>query len=238
MLETTTIPSLVQASFTVGYVSMGGAALFFLAARRRVAPPYRAALALSGFIAGIAAMHHCAMAGAYAPGMAYPTAYRYIDWMLTTPLMLMVFPALVEHRGQRLVALLLPLNILMLVAGYLGESGLAPWLCLAVGVAAWTGILAVLWGAVFPTAAALDGTTRRMVRALCTLVTGGWAIYPLGYAARAADPGLVDLVQLVYNGGDMVNKIGCGAVVYCLAATKPVGVEKGVPQHGTLHLKA
>ena len=62
---------------------------------------------------------------------------------------------------------------------------------------------------------------------LCKFVLIGWAIYPLGYMVGTADGmwysfmgGLSLEMDLIYNVGDAINKIGFGLVVYNLAVSK------------------
>ncbi|MGY8948181.1 MAG: bacteriorhodopsin, partial [Flavobacteriales bacterium] len=59
---------------------------------------------------------------------------------------------------------------------------------------------------------------------LCWFVLVGWAIYPIGYMAGTADGQWYSFVgdlglnmDIIYNIGDAVNKIGFGLVVYQLA---------------------
>ena len=60
---------------------------------------------------------------------------------------------------------------------------------------------------------------------LCKFVLIGWAIYPLGYMAGTAGWygaegqlfGLDVAMDVIYNIGDAINKIGFGLVVYNLA---------------------
>jgi len=56
---------------------------------------------------------------------------------------------------------------------------------------------------------------------LCWFVLVGWAIYPIGY--MAGTPGWYESLfgglnlDVVYNIGDAINKIGFGLVIYNLA---------------------
>ena len=58
-------------------------------------------------------------------------------------------------------------------------------------------------------------------KTLCWFVLVGWAIYPIGY--MAGTPGWYEglfgglSMDVVYNIGDAINKIGFGLVVYNLA---------------------
>ena len=61
---------------------------------------------------------------------------------------------------------------------------------------------------------------------MCKFVLIGWAIYPLGYMAGTAGWygaegvlfGMSLDMDVIYNIGDAINKIGFGLVVYSLAA--------------------
>ncbi len=58
-------------------------------------------------------------------------------------------------------------------------------------------------------------------KTLCWFVLVGWAIYPLGY--MAGTPGWYESIfgglsmDVIYNIGDAINKIGFGLVIYNLA---------------------
>ena len=65
------------------------------------------------------------------------------------------------------------------------------------------------------------GSVLKAHKALCWFVLVGWAIYPLGYMAGTPGwygglNGLLDM-DVIYNIGDAVNKIGFGLVIYNLA---------------------
>ena len=70
-------------------------------------------------------------------------------------------------------------------------------------------------------AEAAGGSVLAAHKTLCWFVLVGWAIYPLGY--MAGTPGWYDglngmfNMDIIYNIGDAVNKIGFGLVVYNLA---------------------
>ena len=63
----------------------------------------------------------------------------------------------------------------------------------------------------------------KAVRTLAWFVLVGWAIYPIGYIA-GTEGGLFGAkilegvsLDVVYNIGDAINKIGFGLVIYALA---------------------
>ena len=71
---------------------------------------------------------------------------------------------------------------------------------------------------------AAGGAVLSAHKTLCWFVLVGWAIYPIGY--MAGTPGWYDSIfgglnlDVVYNIGDVINKIGFGLVVYSLAVAK------------------
>jgi bacteriorhodopsin len=63
------------------------------------------------------------------------------------------------------------------------------------------------------------GAVLKAHKTLCWFVLVGWAIYPLGYMAGTEGwyDGIANLglnMDVIYNIGDAVNKIGFGLVVY------------------------
>ena len=70
------------------------------------------------------------------------------------------------------------------------------------------------------------GATASAHMMLCKFVLIGWAIYPIGYMAGTDGwysgifSGLAGQMDVIYNVGDAINKIGFGLVVYNLAVSK------------------
>ena len=85
-------------------------------------------------------------------------------------------------------------------------------------------IVWLVWkGEVATLAANAGGKVQTAVKALGWFVLVGWAIYPIGYIA-GTEGGLFGVkvleglsMDLVYNIGDAINKIGFGLVIYALA---------------------
>ena len=70
--------------------------------------------------------------------------------------------------------------------------------------------------------------------ALCWFVLVGWAIYPIGYMTIETDGFLRSTglnLDLIYNIGDAINKIGFGLVIYGLAInSKKASVSSSQPE--------
>ena len=82
-------------TFFLGYIAMGAAFVFFIVERNNVAPQYKTTMTISALIVGIAAFHYYYMRGVYADYGTVSIEYRYMDWIITVPLMALKFPSLV-----------------------------------------------------------------------------------------------------------------------------------------------
>jgi bacteriorhodopsin len=233
------VQNLVNYTFNASFLAFAGSAIFFLCSKDLVHKRYRVNMVVSGVIAAIAAYMYYAMKSVYLAGHTFPTEMRYIDWVVTTPLMLIQFSLLLGFRAKStLVWKVLLCDIIMIVAGYLGESqGLGRiadqrrWLFFSVGMTAWLGIVLYLYRGIIEQAKLEDVFVKRSIFTLTKFVTFGWLLYPIGYVLRAAQPESGDICQLAYNVGDLINKVGFGAVIYisgaaALAASEASGISE------------
>ena len=161
------------------------------------------------------------------------TAYRYVDWILTVPLMCVEFYLILKPSGasKGLLWKLIWLSTVMLVTGYLGEAGIGPldaqlW-GLVSGIAYFAIVAEIFRGDASKLAKSAGGNVESAHNMLCKFVLIGWAIYPIGYMIGTADGAWYSFMgnigvemDLVYNIGDAINKIGFGLVVYNLAVSK------------------
>ena len=229
----------VAFTFFIGYMAMAAAAVFFLFERSTVADKWKTSLLISGMITGIAAVHYYYMRDFYIMSKTTPIALRYIDWTLTVPLMVVEFYLLVRAAGAK-VALLWKLvlaALVMLVCGYVGEAftdGSMGYSALW-GTLSTVGYLYILYSAWMGEVAQLAAKSESVavqkgVRALAWFILVGWAIYPIGYMAMPGGllgPDGAGLLRpsdldLIYNVGDAINKIGFGLVVYGIARSESV----------------
>ncbi|MDA8788222.1 bacteriorhodopsin-like [Schleiferiaceae bacterium] len=220
----------VSFTFFTGYMAMFASAVFFFFERGRVADEWKSSLLVSGLITGIAAVHYYYMRDYYQATGETPIALRYIDWTLTVPLMCVEFYLITKKAGgtSALLWKLILASVAMLVLGYIGEAFYADqtqsWVWGALSGAAYFYIVWMVWkGDVAQLASNAGGNVKKAVDALMKFVVIGWAIYPIGYIA-GTEGGLFGMrvlegldMDLVYNIGDAVNKIGFGLVIYALA---------------------
>jgi bacteriorhodopsin len=100
LMLTTGQYSLVYNMLSLTIAAMGAATVFFFLVRGSVLPKYRPALIVSGLVTLIACYHYFRIfnswegayvlgAMGYGPsGQPFNDAYRYVDWLLTVPLLL------------------------------------------------------------------------------------------------------------------------------------------------------
>jgi len=219
-------------TFFIGSMAMSAAAVFFFMQMYNVDGKWRTSMLVSGLITFIAAVHYFYMRDFWATYQASPTEFRYIDWILTVPLMCVEFYLILKKQGasQGLLWRLIAASLAMLVLGYIGEAiypdQAVSWVWGALSGAAYFYILyLVMFGEVAQLAANAGGAIKKANTALAWFVLVGWAIYPIGYILGtkgglfgiAFTEQVVGPMDLIYNIGDAINKIGFGLVIYTLA---------------------
>ena len=217
--------------FFVGYISRGAAFVFFMAERNSVAPQYRTTMTISALIVGIAAFHYYYMRGVYADYGTVSIEYRYMDWIITVPLMALKFPSLVgkeaitddKFLGLGFTGICFTGALIMIGFGYLGESGaIDGMLGLILGGVGWAMII-VATGTPWSSGKGVDNSKIApelmwSTNALRWFICVGWVIYPIGYlfnpTAGVSDAVSAELMAVLYNIADMINKIGFGVVAW------------------------
>ena len=213
-------------TFFVGCMAMMAASAFFFLSMNSYDRKWRTSILVSGLITFIAAVHYWYMRDYWAVNAESPTFFRYVDWILTVPLMCVEFYLILKVAGAKkaLMWKLILLSVIMLVTGYLGEAVYrdAAWLWGLISGIAYFAIVYEIWlGSAKKLATAAGGEVLKAHKMLCWFVLVGWAIYPIGY--MAGTPGWYEgifgglAMDVVYNIGDAINKIGFGLVVYNLA---------------------
>ena len=218
---------LVSFTFFIGTMAMMAASVFFFLSLDAGGGKWRTSMLVSGLITFIAAVHYYYMRDANVSG-ADVTFFRYVDWILTVPLMCVEFYLILAKAGatKKLMWQLIGLSTVMLVAGYIGETGDQPVVWGTISGVAYFYMVYMLWlGEAKSLAEKAGGAVLEAHNALCWFVLVGWSIYPIGYMIGTDGwYDFVDVIPLdmdvVYNIGDAINKIGFGLVIYNLAVSK------------------
>ncbi len=216
----------VAISFGLISMAMVAATAFFFLERDRVAAKWKTSLTVAGLVTGIAAWHYFYMRGVWVATGDSPTVLRYIDWLITVPLQIVEFYVILAAMtavASSLFWRLLIASIIMLVFGYMGETGaMNVTLAFVIGMAGWLYIIYEVFAGEASKASAGSGNAagQTAFNALRLIVTVGWAIYPIGYAVGYFGGGVdAGSLNLIYNLADFVNKIAFGMAIYVAAVS-------------------
>jgi sensory rhodopsin len=223
----------VAFTFFIGTMAMMAASVFFFFELNNTPQKWRTSVLVSGLITFIAAVHYYYMRGYSLATNESPTFFRYVDWILTVPLMCVEFYLITKKAGAKIGLLwkLIFASLVMLVTGYFGETVYATQSVLwgVISGAAYFYIAYLIWfGDVAKLAQTAGPQVAKATRILAWFVLVGWSIYPLGYIL-GTDGGLFGMklvsdkaaaqhaMDIVYNIADAINKIGFGLVIYALS---------------------
>ena len=220
----------VGISFWVISMALVAATAFFFLEIQRVSGKWKTSLTVSGLVTLVAATHYFYMRDVWVETGSTPTVYRYIDWLITVPLLMVEFylilAAITKVPGGVFWRLMIG-TIVMLVGGFLGENGtMGAWPGFIVGMLGWLYILREIFageaGKISATSA--PASVQSAFSLMRWIVTIGWAIYPLGYFLgylTGSDPSeSADMLNVVYNFADVVNKIAFGVIIWTVAVAE------------------
>ncbi|XZE19102.1 bacteriorhodopsin-like [Pirellulaceae bacterium SH449] len=249
--------TIVDNIFSMTVATMGAAALFFFLSRSSVDEAYRPALMVSGIVVSIACYHYfmirhswqdaytLADGGYKGTGAAFNDFYRYADWILTVPLLMVELIAVMRLEAGKARSLLTRLVIaaaLMIALGYPGEVISSPegWTTRviwgALSSVPFFYILYVLWTELTKSLDTQPVAARKLIELARLVLLLTWAVYPIAYAlggtmtaleakaGGAVDAGGIVGLQVGYAIADMTAKAGFGLLIYFIARAKSQGV--------------
>jgi len=211
---------------------MAAGALFFWMERSTVKASWQTSLTVAALVCFVAFWHYMYMRDVWVATGESPTVYRYIDWLVTVPMQIVEFYLILAACTAVSLGVfwkLLAGSLVMLLGGYLGETGVVSAMVgFVVGMAGWVFIIYYIF--VGEAAQIKDSAgNENLVMAfdgIKWIVTIGWAIYPigyfLGYLGGGVDSGSLNTI---YNLADLVNKFLFGLVIWH-AAMRDSGVTK------------
>jgi bacteriorhodopsin len=235
--------SLVYNMLSFCIASMVFSGLFFIIAKDRIAPQYRMSVILSTIVVSIAGYHYFRIFGSWeaayvieganyvASGKPFNDAYRYMDWLLTVPLLvveLLLLCSVAAEKKEGLIFNTVVATVLMLVFGYLGETSGGSSLTDSRGIYGFLStipfvyIVWVLWNEVSVAMADKEGHLKVLYRNIRFLLIFTWGYYPIVYMA----PFIMDAasatvnVQVGYTIADVAAKAGYGCLIYAIAKAK------------------
>ena len=233
--------NLVYNAFSFAIATMLAAALFFFNVRGQVGQKYQLALIVSALVVSIAGYHYYRIFGSWEAayslqngnyvltGAPFNDAYRYVDWLLTVPLLLVETVAVLALPGMEARPLLIKLvvaAILMIATGYPGEISTdlntrIVWG--AVSTVPFIYILYILWIELSKSLLRQPEGVQTLVKNMRLLLLFSWGVYPIAYllpmlgiSGATADVG----VQIGYTIADVLAKPIFGLLVFAIALEK------------------
>lgn len=245
-------------------------AIFLIAVQPRVLARYRQALVISAIVCGIAAYHYFRIfesfkaafvtdaqggRGTYvqAAGESFNEGYRYVDWLLTVPLLLtelIVVLALARKLQTSLLYRLIPASALMIALGYPGEISSDDGVRNIFGLLSTIPFLYILYVLFVELTHSLDRqpeAVRQTVSRMRILLLATWGVYPIAYIIPlyASDLGATAWVakQGGYSIADILAKVLYGLLIYKIARLKSFSDDpefrlqegESAEQHGLPH---
>ena len=246
------VPELSSGQFDTVYnllslaiASLGAAALYLLLSQRRVQPQYRNAIVVSAMVCIIATYHYVRIFnnfkesyvtdaqggnGVYTlTNIPFNEAYRYVDWFLTVPLLLVetvAVLALAKAVAKPLLTKLVLASAAMIALGYPGEIATSNGTRLLWGTLSTIPFLYLLYVLFVELSKSLDRQpveVRSTVSKLRIMLVGLWGVYPIAYLfpVFGFDGGTPFVLrQAGYSIADILAKAAFGLVIYKIARVK------------------
>jgi bacteriorhodopsin len=232
--------STVYNMLSLGLASMLFTSIFLFIGRDRVLPRYRMAVMVSATVTAIAAYHYFrifdsfshAFGGAEANPYMYNVGYRYVDWLLTVPLLLVetvAVLALARSAQSSMLKRLVPAAGAMILLGYPGDAkldlfGLSGMVWGVLSCIPFVYILYVLFVELSKSLERQSEAVRSKVQTLRVLLVLSWMVYPITYFIAQNSSGF-DAASFVnrevgYTIADVTAKCVFGLIIFTIARIK------------------
>ncbi|WP_430431011.1 bacteriorhodopsin-like [Oceanicaulis sp.] len=228
-------------SFTIA--TMAAATLFFWIGRSQVAPAYKTALTITGLVTFIAGYHYFRMFESWSDaytvtngvvevtGARFVAEYRYVDWLLTVPLLLIELILVMRLTRSETVSKSITLGgaaALMIVLGYPGEvsGGIdgTRFLWGALSMIPFLYIVYTLFVGLSKAIESQPASVRGLVSLARYVTVFSWFFYPIVYFAPFVLPvdggGATTIIEVGYTIADIVAKAGFGVLIFLIAVRK------------------
>jgi bacteriorhodopsin len=239
--------NLIYNTFSFTFAIMAAATAFFWLCRNQVLKHYKIAVTITGLVTFIAAYHYMQIfisfreaftlkdGAVMATGYEFNDAYRYVDWLLTVPLLLieliLVMHLSIEETIRKSTHLALA-AALMIVLGYPGEISTdagTRWLWWSLAMIPFIYIVYHLFFGLRSSINQQPEQVRNLISKACVLLVIAWCFYPIvftlpmiGLEGSNASTG----VQVGYSIADIVAKAVFGLLIFTIARRKSAVEQK------------
>ncbi|MBM3383449.1 MAG: xanthorhodopsin [Betaproteobacteria bacterium] len=240
--------SLIYNAFSFALAAMGAATLFLWFGRSQVSDHYKTAVTISGLVCAIATYHYLRIfeswEAAYqvkdgvlsATGVAFNDAYRYVDWLLTVPLLLVELVLVMRLSREETASKAKKLGFaaaLMIILGYPGEIAAdvptrALW-----GTLSALPFLYIIWELYRGLGESIErqpANVRELIKKARLLTLASWGFYPIVFMApyiNISGGTAQTTIQVGYTIADLVAKAVFGIVIWMIAVQKSEAEKSG-----------
>lgn len=235
--------NLVYNVFSFGLVSMLACTIYTLVSQQRVLAKYRNALVMSSMVTFIAGYHYLRIFDSFKHASeggkvlldgsqnSFNEAYRYVDWLLTVPLLLVevvAVLALAKEVSRSLITRLVPASAAMIALGYPGEISSDQNTQVMYGVLSTLPFIYILYVLFVELGKSLErqpAGVAETVGRLRLLLIATWGVYPIAYifniVGDASSSSFVT-VQVGYTVADVLAKCVFGLTILKIARMKSI----------------
>ena len=222
------------------------AAIFFLLKRQEVLPRYRTAITLLGMVSVAATCNYLRLllswreafqvvnGAVVQTGVPYDDIYRYADWLLTVPMLLIALVLVLDlplRQARTRSTILGLLAVEMIVLGYPGQIATTmttKWTWWIAAMVPFLIIIQQLYGSMSAAIRAEPTEARRLISIarLVTVVT--WSVYPVLYLLPTLFPAgssAIVATQIGYAAADTTAKAFYGLIICRVAQSKSTNTE-------------
>jgi len=245
---------LVYNALSFGIAGMGCATIFFWLQLPNVNKNYRTALIITGLVTAIATYHYVRIFnswcdafevknsnggdyGVTVSGAPFNDAYRYVDWLLTVPLLLIELILVMKLPKHETVELSWKLGVasaVMVALGYPGEIQddlLVRWIWWALAMVPFSYVVMTLVGGLNEATDKQPESVKGLVVTARYLTVVSWLTYPFVYIIK--NIGLAGAVattyeQVGYSIADVVAKAVFGVLIWAIASGKSSEEDSGL----------
>jgi len=214
---------------------------------------YKSALIITGLVTFIAAYHYMRIFNSWTEayewnsdgtlavtGKPFNDAYRYMDWLLTVPLLLIEIILVMKLDEAETTSKAITLGVssaLMIILGYPGESITDPallgdrWLYWALAMVPFLYIVyTLLVGLSAATASETDPKVAGLIKMAQWATVISWCTYPIVYVfpmLGVTGSSVIVFIQIGYSISDIISKCGVGLLVYKISMAKTAAINGG-----------
>lgn len=235
--------TLVYNAFSFGIATFAAATLFFWFGRSQVSHHYKTALTITGLVTFIALYHYWRIFESWgeaytvtngvvtATGVAFNQAYRYVDWLLTVPLLLIELILVMRLSQSETVSKSVKLGgaaALMILLGYPGEvsGGIdsTRFIWGALSMIPFLYIVYTLYSSLGEAIERQPEGVRGLIRLARNVTVLSWFFYPVVYflpfVLSLGGGTTTAAIEVGYTIADITAKAAFGVLIYAIAVRK------------------